>query len=324
MSIDFRYLAENKLQNIQIVELGEDDCEKVIGLINAVQPHIPWNEEHFHWQYFGRTGFQPKLFGAMSEKNLIGFYAAVHSSFLLEDEVRNVFMVQDVMTAETFRGRGILHLLGEMCSTAIDGCEGIGLTFPNEKSAGSFRRIGWTEVMGVPLLEAKCKQFSGKSSTLVSEISRFETSVNEIWTYSGLQSGIHRDAGYLNWRYSKPGVQYLKFLVGNRAGYFVLKLFTGGKEPRVHLLDLVLKEMDIELAGEVVEFILSTATDLGASSVTCWLPVGHMYENYFVNQGFSRVNMLNRSVFLRGVSVLDEVSQIQSGFHISQGDSDVF
>jgi hypothetical protein len=112
--------------------------------------------------------------------------------------------------------------------------------------------------------------------------------------------------------------------VGNLAGYFVLKLFTGDKAPRVHLLDLVLKKNDIELAGEVLEFILSTATDLGASSVTCWLPAGHIYENYFVNQGFSRADTLNRSVFLRGKSDLDEVSFISSGFHISQGDSDVF
>jgi hypothetical protein len=312
------------LQNIEIVELGEKDCEEVVGLINSVQPHIPWNEEHFRWQYFGRSGYQAKLFGAVSERNLVGFYSAVHHAFLFENSIRDVFMVQDVMTAESFRGRGILHLLGEVCSTAIDGDGSIGLTFPNEKSAGSFRRTGWTEIMGVPLMEAKCTQLASKSSMPISEILKFESSVNEIWTDSGLHSGIHRDAEYLNWRYSKPGVQYLKFLVGDHAGYLVLKLFTGEKEPRVHLLDLVLKEKDIEAAGEVLKFVFSTATGLGASSVTCWLPAGHMYESYFVNQGFSRTNMLNRSVFLRGKSDLDDLLFTPSGFHISQGDSDVF
>jgi len=87
---------------------------------------------------------------------------------------------------------------------------------------------------------------------------------------------------------------------------------------------LVLKVKDNEAAGEVLKFVFSTAIGLGASSVTCWLPVGHMYEKNFVNQGFSRVNMLNRSVFLRGISVSDDVSYTSSGFHISQGDSDVF
>jgi len=188
---------ENKLQNIDVVELGEEDYEKVIGLINSVQPHIPWNEEHFRWQYFGRTGYQAKLFGAINEKNLVGFYSAVHNEFLFENSIREVFMVQDVMTAESFRGRGILHLLGEVCSTAIDGDGSIGLTFPNEKSAGSFRRTGWTEIMGVPLMEAKCTQLASKSSIPISEISKFESSVNEIWTDSGLHSGIHRDAEYL-------------------------------------------------------------------------------------------------------------------------------
>ena len=312
------------MQNIEVVELGEEDCEKVIGLINSVQPHIPWNKAHFRWQYFGHSGYQSKLFGAISEKNLVGFYAAVHNPFLFENSIRNVFMVQDVMTAESFRGRGILHLLGQACSAAIDGNDSIGLTFPNEKSAGSFRRIGWTEIMGVPLMEAKCTQSAGKSPMDVTEISKFETSVNEIWADSGLHSGIHRDSEYLNWRYSKPGVQYLKFLVGNLAGFFVLKLFTGEKVPRVHLLDLVLKEKDIELAGDVLKFVSSTASGLGASSVTCWLPAGHMYENSFVNEGFSRVNMLNRSVFLRGVPDSNDELFAPSGFHISQGDSDVF
>ena len=313
-----------KLRNIQIVELGEEDCEKVIGLINSVQPHIPWNEEHFRWQYFGHSGYQSKLFGCLSGKKLVGFYAAVHNAFLFEDIIRDVFMVQDVMTAENFRGQGILHLMGDVCSSAIDRNRSIGLTFPNEKSAGSFRRTGWTEVMGVPLLEAKCKQSADKPSTQISEISRFETSVNEIWSNSGLHSGIHRDAGYLNWRYSKPGVEYLKFLVGDAAGYFVIKLFTGEKVPRVHLLDLVLKKRNIELAEEVLEFVFSTATDLGAYSVTCWLPPDHLYESFFVKQGFSRLNVLNRSVFLRTKSDADDVIFTPARLHISQGDSDVF
>jgi hypothetical protein len=315
---------DNKLQNVKTVELSEKDCEEVVELINSVQPHIPWNEEHFHWQYFGRSGYQSKLFGVVSERKLVGFYAAVHNAFFVDGVIRDVFMVQDVMTAEEFRGQGILHLLGDVCSCAIDRDRGIGLTFPNEKSAGSFRRTGWTEAMGVPLLEAKCKESVDKSSAHISEISRFESSVNEIWTDSGLHSGIHRDAGYLNWRYSKPGVEYLKFLVGDAAGYLVLKLFTGEKEPKLHLLDLVLKKRNIELIREVLEFVFLIATDLGAPSVTCWLPTDHLYESYFKTQGFSGANISNRSVFLRGISEFDDVMFRSSRIHISQGDSDVF
>jgi len=314
----------NKLQDIEIVELEESDCESAIELINSVQPHIPWSIDHFFWQYFGRPGYRAKLFGAKHQDHLIGFYAAVKNTFLFEGSIRDAYMVQDVMTAEDFRGRGILHLLGEMCSGAIDESGGIGFTFPNEKSANSFRRLGWSEMMVVPLREVKCGQVGVASTIHMSEVAAFEKSVNEIWDHSGMRSGIHRDAEYLNWRYSKPGIQYLKYIVGDFAGYFVLKVFRSEHELKLHLLDLVVKEEAIEYTVDVLNFVLSTANDLGAPSVTCWLPEGHRYESSFVKFGFSSIKTQNRSVFLRNNSEQGISLSKDGQRHFSQGDSDVF
>lgn len=313
-----------KLQKIKIEELDENDCERVIELVNSIQPHIPWNEEQFFWQYFGRSGYRAKLYGAIHKSNLVGFYASVKNDFLFENNVRDVFMVQDVMTAEEFRGQGILHLLGEVCSDAIDGLGSFGLTFPNEKSANSFRRLGWTETMGVPLREVSSNEFDRRSSVQMSEVETFNDSVGEIWKASALCSGIYRDAEYLNWRYSKPGVQYLKFIIGNGAGYLVLKLFTGDRNPKLHLLDLVLKEENIEFAEEVLTFVFSKANDLGATSVTCWLPAEHKYDSYFSKFGFTNISSHNRSIFVRSKSNQGALLSKDGQWHFSQGDSDVF
>jgi hypothetical protein len=313
-----------KLQKIEVEELDENDCGRVIELVNSIQPHIPWNEEQFYWQYFGRSGYRAKLYGAIHKSNLVGFYASVKNDFLFEGNIRDAFMVQDVMTAEEFRGQGILHLLGEVCSDAIDGSGSFGLTFPNEKSANSFRRLGWTEIMGVPLREVSSNGLDRRSSVQVSEVETFNDSAGEIWNASALCSGIYRDAEYLNWRYSKPGVQYLKFIIGNGVGYLVLKLFTGDREPKLHLLDLVLKEEAIEYTVDVLNFVLSTANDLGAPSVTCWLPEGHRYESSFVKFGFSSIKTQNRSVFLRNNSEQGISLSKDGQWHFSQGDSDVF
>ena len=314
----------NNLQNLEIVELDKSDCGKVLGLINSVQPHIPWSEEHFHWQYFGRSGYQSKLYGAIYEKNLVGFYAAVKNNFQFEISICDAYMVQDVMTAEEFRGQGILHLLGEVCSAAIDKSGSVGLTFPNEKSANSFRRLGWTEIMGVPLWEAKCGPADSTTSERMSEVSVFEKSVNQIWDESGLNLGVLRDAEYLNWRYSKPGIRYLKYIVGDFSGYLVLKLFIGDHEPRLHLLDLVLKEENIEVAREVLNFVFSTANELKVSSVTCWLPIGHKYENCFATSVFSKTSSLNRSIFVRSKVNQSDLLPKDGQWHFSQGDSDIF
>lgn len=314
----------NDLQDVEIVELDESDCERAIKLINSVQPHIPWNEDHFLWQYFGRSGHRAKLFGAIHQDDLVGFYAAVKNTFMIQSNIRAAYMVQDVMTAEDFRGRGILHLLGEVCSSAIDGSGGIGFTFPNEKSANSFRRLGWSEIMDVPLREAKCGQVGITSSVEMSEVSAFDKSVIEIWNHSGMRSGIYRDAEYLNWRYSKPGIQYLKYLVGDFSGYFVLKIFRSEHVLKVHLLDLVVKEKEIECVRDVLNFVLSTANDLGALSVTCWLSERHIYESAFIKLGFSNIKSQNRSIFLRSESKQGALLSNYGQWHFSQGDSDVF
>jgi hypothetical protein len=178
--------------------------------------------------------------------------------------------------------------------------------------------------MGVPLWEAKCGPVDVTTTERVSEVSVFEESVNQIWDESGLSLGVLRDAEYLNWRYSKPGVQYLKYIVGDFAGYFVLKLFTGDHEPRLHLLDLVLKEEYVEVAREVLNFVFFTANELKVSSVTCWLPIGHKYESYFAKSGFSKTSSLNRSIFVRNkVNQIDLLPK-DGKWHFSQGDSDVF
>ena len=324
MYIGIKHPMVNKLQDIEIVELDESDCKRATKLINSVQPHIPWNQDHFCWQYFGRPGHRAKLFGALHQDDLVGFYAAVKNTFLFESNIRDAYMVQDVMTAEDFRGRGILHLLGEVCSGAIDGSRGIGFTFPNEKSANSFRRLGWSQIMDVPLREAKCGQVGVASTVHITEVAAFEKSVNEIWNHSGMRSGIHRDVEYLNWRYSKPEIQYLKYIVGDFTGYFVLKIFRSEHELKVHLLDLVVKEKEIEYVGDIINFVLSTANDLGAPSVTCWLPEGHMYESSFVKSGFSNIKAQNRSVFLRSNSEQGASLSKDGHWHFSQGDSDVF
>ena len=313
-----------KLQRIEVEELDENACGRVIELVNSIQPHIPWNEKQFFWQYFGRSGYRAKLYGAIHENNLVGFYASVKNDFQFEDNMRDVFMVQDVMTAEEFRGQGILHLLGKVCSDAIDESGSFGLTFPNEKSANSFRRLGWTEIMGVPLREASSSKFERRSSVQISEVDTFNESVSEMWNASSLCSGIYRDAEYLNWRYSKPGVQYLKFIIGNGVGYLVLKLFTGDREPKLHLLDLVLKEENIEFAEDVLNFVFSKANDLGATSVTCWLPAEHNYESYFSKFGFTKISSHNRSIFVRSKSDQGVLLTKDRQWHFSQGDSDVF
>ena len=178
--------------------------------------------------------------------------------------------------------------------------------------------------MNVPLREAKCAEAGITSTVEMSKVPVFEKSVNEIWNRSGMRSGIYRDAEYLNWRYSKPGIQYLKYMVGDFSGYFVLKIFRSEHGPRVHLLDLVVKEKEIECVRDVLNFVLSTANDLGASSVTCWLPEGHMYERSFLKLGFSNIKSQNRSIFLRSDSKQDALLSKDGQWHFSQGDSDVF
>ncbi|MBI5156390.1 MAG: GNAT family N-acetyltransferase [Acidimicrobiia bacterium] len=298
------------------------DGAAILSLINLVQPHVPWTEAHFRWQYLEPPAGEAARFVAEDEGQIVSFYAAPRYDVSVVGEVREGWMVQDVMTHPDHRGRGYLHELGALCARHLAAAGALGFTFPNERSQGSFPRLGWTELGPVPSRLWPVRPGRAGSGVLTSVV-EFPGDVGDIWRESGLAIGTRRDAAYLAWRYRKPGQTYRRFTVGDGAGFVVLKEFDAGGSRRLHVCDLVLRSTERSLLPGVLQDVQQAARDAGASELTAWLPPHHPYAAAFDAAGVVTVPTARR-VFVTAPPADLARYAVMDRWHLTHGDSDVW
>jgi GNAT superfamily N-acetyltransferase len=305
------------LQGVDVDRAGPADAGELLKLINQVQPHVPWNDEHLRWQFFQPPAGEARLYVIRHQASIVALYAAIRQRVRLEGEVHPAWMVQDVMTHPDHRGKGYLHRLGEACLTEIRGDGAVGYTFPNKQSEGSFRRTGWDTLCPAPARSAPVPgDATSESAPLIAPDPGFRQEDEEAWQDSDAGAGVERTLDFLRWRYTKPGQRYDRFSIAGDGGYMVLKEFRAGATATVHICDLVLRRSRRHLVSDALRIAFDHARSRGAGTVTAWLPHGHPYAEDFDRQGLVLQPNGDRWVFVtRGATV---------PWHLSQGDSDVY
>ncbi len=315
------------MTNLDNIEIGTADLEnlsEIVCLINKIQPHLNYSEKLLYWQYFGQPDVPSKIYTMRDQKTgtLVSMYAAVGQHLKIGGKKMTARMVQNVMTLPEYCGRGFLHHLAEICLNDIKETGEMGYTFPNELSHRSFFRTGWSRLYPIPSRE---KNIDGSKATKPSLMldhleGDFPKDVTEIWNDSGLLAGVDRNAPFLNWRYSKPGEQYSRFITSDKKGFLIVKLFDDGARKIAHILDLVVQKDCQELIRPLLSFVEYFAFSSGANKVTCWLAQDHVYHKIFDEAGFVLGERPERFVYLytRGVEIN------ANDWHITQGDSDVY
>jgi len=303
--------------------LSESDSDQILELVNLIQPHIPWNKQHLRWQYFESPGGNARLYGINNQQGqLISFYAAVAQISQIGNRLVTTRMVQDVMTHPDYRGRGFLHQLGERCLDDIIQSGEAGYTLPNEKSAKSFRRIGWTELCSVPWRKKYLHSNQEMTTLAVSELAGcFDRDViSSIWQSNPLFVGVNRDAAYLNWRYNKPRTKYSKFLINRDEGLIILKMFGN----TLHICDLLTRSDRLNNVSAMLNFCDNFGLQHGANILTAWLPDGHPYGAAFHEHGLKLITDVERYIFVHPGKIANEKLLNPGIWHITQGDSDIY
>jgi hypothetical protein len=255
----------------------------------------------------------------------VGLYAGIRQHFTMGDARVTACMVQDVMTHPDYRGRGFLHHLSERCLSEINEANEIGYTFPNEKSERSFRRNGWNELCRVPWRRTILgEEVETKKVTLTAVEGDLPADISTLWQESGIQFGVERSRDYFSWRYSKPKIKYLKFLVNDSAGLLVLKFYRSGDSVTAHICDLLVRDSDRILLPEILTFCRNFSRQHGCQMLTAWLPEGHPYAWAYNKLGLRIDQRANRFVFVHpgrvGLAGISEAGNWQ----LTQGDSDVY
>ena len=298
------------------------DAGGLLALINLVQPHVPWDRAHLEWQFFAPPAGPARLYVVRDGSTIVSLYAAVAQRVTVAGQTVRGFMVQDVMTNPSYRGRGFLHQLGALCLEEIRAAGDVGYTFPNKLSEGSFRRNGWAEIGLVPRRGAPLP--GPEPSAPPAPVQRLEEAFDErataIWEAAGLPTGVRRDAAFLRWRYGKPSARYERFLVDGEAGFVVLKTFDDGPTRIVHLCDVILRATARDQLPGVLASVFDLARRRGARRLTAWLPAAHPYAPDFDKAGLL-LEEHDRYMLVTGPAEMAVERQV---WHVTQGDSDVY
>lgn len=301
------------------------DDPEILALINLVQPHVPWSAEHFRWQFRGSPAGPARLYVAEEAGRIVSLYSAVAHRVRVAGVMRTGLMIQDVMTHPDHRGKGYLHELGRICLEEIRARGELGFTFPNERSEGSFRRNGWSELCEVPWRRGTSTSLGTPPELELHGDVRFSELAGAVWADAGLRIGVERDAAYFDWRYSRPGVDYRRLLCGD-LGLVVLKVYRpDGEAPILHICELLVRSSARERVGELLGVAAEVARSEGACEVTAWLPEGHPYAEAFDHHGLRREVGRGRFIFATGPQAFVEAGLLTAGnWHLMQGDSDVY
>jgi hypothetical protein len=236
------------------------------------------------------------------------------------------------MTLPAYRNRGLLHWLGARCAEDLDRAGVIGLTFPNKLSENSFRRNGWTELCRVPLREVNVERSAPdarrgltEGNDILEEIDEsYDGRVAHVWQDSGNVIGIERDTDYLNWRYSKPGQEYRRFVIDGGRGFLVVKPYVDGNRSVLHICDLVVCGSARKLITPVLAACRSLARAVGADGISAWVDPRHPYASDYDGIDLRIVTKHDRTVFVRTPKRLARLVTDPGVWHLSQGDSDVY
>jgi Acetyltransferase (GNAT) domain len=168
------------------------DETALLALINLVQPHVPWTREHLYWQFFDSPVGPAKLYVIRDGEVIVSLYAAIRQILEVDGQRFEGWMIQDVMTHPDFRGRGFLHYLASLCLADIKWSGGIGYTFPNDRSEGSFRRTGWAELCEVPYREKALGDGSRSAGGPRVELfdGPFGPCTADVWDTAGVGVGV--------------------------------------------------------------------------------------------------------------------------------------
>ncbi|MCB2167793.1 MAG: GNAT family N-acetyltransferase [Deltaproteobacteria bacterium] len=317
-------LGENGVMKNPTIELAtHEDIEQIVDLRQHCMPHVPTSKSLVEWQFFKNPLGTANVYVIRSSAGLVSMIATLPRNIRVRGEVRKGRTMVDIMTVPAYRGKGIAHQHGFRCwQDMTDACE-IAYILPNQHSEKSFRRAGWTELMRVPLRLIKVASGALKPfHNVYQKVESFDSRATEVWNRCPFPVGVHRDADYLNWRYSKPDSVYSQFMIGDDQGVIVLKLFSDGTNSLAHICELFVADSQPSVVEDALRFCHDFAARSGADTLTCWMSEGHVDESVYTAFGF-KLEHPERFIFFKPAIASDKALK-EIPWHFSQGDSDVY
>ncbi len=322
-----------------IRQFTASDIENIIELINLVQPHAPFTEERWRWEYMSNIDYPAKAWIAEDKGKIVGLYGLTPFKWQVDGQEAKCYVPVDAMTHPDYRRMGMHAAMLKADMEHIHE-SGIPLCYvlPNEKSLKGALNNNWRCVFEIPFIqkelskEVVSKKIKSDTSINIVEVKHFDAGVDRLWDQvSGIFTYVcERKAAYLNWRYvKKPDDDYRIFIAydgGLVLGYMVYKKFdkdtVGSKS---HIVDLLINPM----RSELIEFFIDKAVFLStidkSVSLSAWMLQQAPYFDSFINRGFIKQKTERFLLAYVNPKMLSWEQALNNGnWYVTMGDSDVY
>lgn len=132
----------------------DDDLPAILTLMKASlgEGNIPRDEAFFRWKHIENPFGRSPILLAFSSGTLVGLRAFMRWTWTSEGRAVRAVRAVDTATHPEFQGQGIFK---KLTLSLVDEVRADGVSFvfntPNEKSRPGYLKMGWSDVMRVPL-----------------------------------------------------------------------------------------------------------------------------------------------------------------------------
>ena len=282
---------------------NEQDLELVKQLFN--NNDSPRTLQHLKWQYIESYSQEGRLILGGVDPSLIngltGIYAVFQNRFMSNGNLITGSQSLDTLVAPEGRGKGLFNkLASQVYKEAEDRNIAFVYGFPNGNSAhGFFNKLDWINLDPIPFLILPLRsRYILSKLPIINKISSFlpnitylkkikhkdnlniakdvdiDSNYDKLWhSFSKkINTGLVRDAEYINWRISRPEEDYQNIAICNSAGEMQAICIYSLKEKHGGVIGYVMELIYLEdrLGSIVLNKALRHLKDNNCDAVLAW------------------------------------------------------
>lgn len=301
---------------------NRSDDRAILRLIDAAygrpQPAALWR----WWNYACPTGHSRTYVAEEIRTSKIVSSYNLHPIRVWYNGQRfNASLCTQVCTHPRYQGRGLFSLTARYALNQEQVFNSpVSVTVPNQLALPGHLYVGWEKAADLTFLE---KRRLGPVAFQASRVLAFDERVDSLILRLEGQFTflVEKDHRFLNWRYAKPGSQYLFFQHENQGrvdGYMVLKYYEEDGERRTHLLDIM-----ADSEGVFRDLIAcAESSSMGRDVLNVWSVTGNPWEPLLRTMGFEEAGSPRVFLTRRNFGNLERLPEGPWWFCL--GDNDVY
>ena len=242
---------------MQIRPATADDLDEMLALAESTfrGSRLPYTKEVWSWKHEANPFGQSPTLLMLDDDRIVGLRTFLRWQWRSGARTLSAVRAVDTATASDYRGRGIFSSLTRALLTATE-AEGVDFVFntPNPKSRAGYLKMGWVDVMRLPLWLTPGRPWATVASS-GHEMERASDRLKHIlrdpsfasWLDDrmsedrGIPLRTPLDAHFLTWRYLHvPGLLYGgEWAAGEHGAFIVYEVNQRGRWVEGRVVELV-------------------------------------------------------------------------------------